>query len=109
MLNILVFCLCVCVFTPPFLLAPYRVPPIQNDVRFVLYSFFKNKSKPSSVTITASSPDGPLCVQLSVEDKFVSSGKMVHTLAARSLLKVCVSDRDSSLFSFSFILHFAID
>ena len=67
---------------------PYQIPPIFSGTRFIAYAFLKKGAQslpsPRTITITAQSPDGPLSLQLEIEEHI---GNLVQKLAARSLIR----------------------
>ena len=68
--------------------APFNVPPVFHLQHFLIYGMYpKNKKLPSSVKVTAQSPDGPLSVELPVDLSKLMKGKLIHTLAARTLIR----------------------
>uniref|UniRef100_A0A7S4NVN2 von Willebrand factor A domain-containing protein 5A n=1 Tax=Paramoeba aestuarina TaxID=180227 RepID=A0A7S4NVN2_9EUKA len=67
--------------------APFRVPPLFDSQHFVIYAMYSDNKPPSSVKITAESPDGPLTVELPVDVNKTIRGKLIHTLAARSMIR----------------------
>ena len=67
--------------------APYRVPPVFDSQHFVIYAMYSENKPPTSVKITAQSPDGPLVVELPVDPTKAIRGKLIHTLAARSMIR----------------------
>ena len=67
--------------------APFNIPPIFSGTRFIAYAFLrktKGAPAPRHITITAQSPDGPLSIELEVEEH---SGNLVQKLTARSLIR----------------------
>eukprot|EP00898_Chlorokybus_atmophyticus_P002678 jgi/Chlat1/3410/Chrsp23S03738 len=69
--------------------APFSVPPVFSNTRFLVYAFFKpGTALPSAVTITAQTPnDGPLVVTLPAEPNNTYRGNIVHRMAARALIR----------------------
>jgi hypothetical protein len=64
--------------------APSRIPPIYDGTRLLVYRLFKSQSGiPTGVKITAQTPDGPLSVEVPVDEKSYLNGNFVHQLAAR--------------------------
>jgi len=64
--------------------APYVLPSIFSNKKFICYAFLHPSVKMEKITLTADSPDGPLNVTLPVEQ---TSGGVVHRLAARTLIR----------------------
>ena len=67
--------------------APYRVPPVFDSQHFLIYAMYSENKPPSTVKITAQSPDGPLVVELPVDPAKAIRGKLIHTLAARAMIR----------------------
>ena len=68
--------------------APTRIPPIYDGTRLLVYRLFKPESlTPKCVTITAQTPDGPLAVEIPIDEKCFSAGNLVHQLAARKRIQ----------------------
>eukprot|EP00027_Filamoeba_sp_ATCC50430_P002059 CAMPEP_0168544036 /NCGR_PEP_ID=MMETSP0413-20121227/2210_1 /TAXON_ID=136452 /ORGANISM="Filamoeba nolandi, Strain NC-AS-23-1" /LENGTH=600 /DNA_ID=CAMNT_0008574039 /DNA_START=272 /DNA_END=2071 /DNA_ORIENTATION=+ len=67
--------------------APFEFPPLFSGRRVLIYALFASHiPMPQSVKVTAQSPDGPLSIELPL-DQFKYSGNQIHTLAARSLIR----------------------
>ena len=67
--------------------APARIPPIYDGTRLLVYRLFAADAIPKTVKITAQTPDGPLSVDLPVEEKSILAGNFVHQLAARKRIQ----------------------
>jgi len=67
--------------------APYVVPPVFDSHHFLIYAMYSENKPPSTVKITAQSPDGPLVVELPVDVSKTIHGKLIHTLAARAMIR----------------------
>jgi hypothetical protein len=67
--------------------APIRIPPIYDGTRLLVYRLFAADAVPKTVKITAQTPDGPLSVDLPVEEKSLLAGNFVHQLAARKRIQ----------------------
>ena len=93
--------------------APYVVPPVFDSQHFLIYGMFSENKPPSSVKISARSPDGPLEVELPVDGEKITTGKLLHTLAARAMIRDLeegtswMSERGFSNKSSQFDLFFA--
>ncbi|CAG8476693.1 11290_t:CDS:10 [Funneliformis mosseae] len=67
--------------------APYLIPPIYPDVRFVVYCILEKNIEPRRViTINATSQDGPVKLDISL-DPVTLQGLKIHRLAARKLIQ----------------------
>lgn len=64
--------------------APYNLPPIFSNKRFICYAYLHPSVNPEKITLTADSPDGPLDVTLPIER---TTGAVIHRLAARALIR----------------------
>jgi len=67
--------------------APFIIPPIFDRNHFRVYCIFTGDKLPTSVTVIAESPDGPLTVELPVNENNIIKGDLIHTLAARRLVR----------------------
>jgi len=69
--------------------APIKIPPIYDGSRLLVYRLFSptETEMPKSVTVKASTPDGPLSVELPIEKSSFLSGNFVHQLAARKRIQ----------------------
>ena len=67
--------------------APFEVPPIFDSQHFLIYAMYGDATLPATVIITAESPDGPLTVELPVDPSKKIVGKLIHTLAARAMIR----------------------
>jgi len=67
--------------------APHKIPPIYDQTHFRVYSIFKCETLPTKVVITAVSPDGVMNAELPVDNIKIIQGKLLHTLAARTLIR----------------------
>eukprot|EP00121_Abeoforma_whisleri_P016571 Awhi_evm1s15201 len=68
--------------------APYKTPPILSNTRFLSYLILRpDEPTPTKVTIKANTPDGPLEVELDIEEDNKIEGDMVHKMAARNLIR----------------------
>jgi len=67
--------------------APYLIPPIYPGVRFVVYCILEKNIEPRRViTINATSQDGPVKLDISL-DPVTLQGLKIHRLAARKLIQ----------------------
>ena len=67
--------------------APFVVPPVFDSHHFLIYALYSENKPPCTVKITAQSPDGPLVVELPVDPSKSIHGKLIHTLAARAMIR----------------------
>ena len=68
--------------------APAQIPPIYDGTRLLAFRLFKPDSGiPKSVKITAQTPDGPLSVEIPIDEKSLINGDFVHQLAARKRIQ----------------------
>ena len=69
--------------------APIKIRPIYDGSRLLVYRLFSatETEVPKSVTVTATTPDGPLSVELPIEKSSFISGNFVHQLAARKRIQ----------------------
>jgi hypothetical protein len=67
--------------------APYEVPPIFDSQHLLIYSVFGKNPLPSRIKITADSSNGPLAFDLPVDRAKKTSGKLIHTLASREMIR----------------------
>ena len=68
--------------------APFITPPVFDHERFVSYCLIgKGEDLPATVKISAKSPEGPLNVELPLCKEQIIKGKLIHTLAARTLIR----------------------
>ena len=68
--------------------APAQIPPIYDGTRLLVYKLFHPESGvPKSVKITALTPDGPLSVEIPIEEKSYLNGDFVHQMAARKRIQ----------------------
>ena len=69
--------------------APIRIQPIYDGSRLLVYHLFSDKEStiPTGVTVMATTPDGPLSVQLPIDKSCWLSGNFVHQLAARKRIQ----------------------
>ena len=67
--------------------APLHIPPIFNGHRLLIYHFFKTKEYPTSVKITASTSNGPLSMELKLDQACQIEGSFIHQLAARKKIQ----------------------
>jgi len=67
--------------------APHKIPPIYDQTHFRVYSIFKCETLPTKVVITAVSPDGVMNAELPIDSSKIIQGKLLHTLAARTLIR----------------------
>jgi hypothetical protein len=59
--------------------SPSKIPPIYDGTRLLVYRLFDaGKGVPKSVKITAQTPDGPLSVDIPVDEKSFLTGNFVH-------------------------------
>lgn len=77
---------------------PTVAPPVFNRERFVSFALFPagHTEVPTSVTISASTPDGPLDVELPITQEEVLSGDIAHRLAARVAICECEDSSNGS-------------
>ncbi|CAG8480689.1 14274_t:CDS:2 [Acaulospora colombiana] len=67
--------------------APHEIPQIYQGVRFLVYCMFAKGVEPSrTITLTATSQDGPMRLEIPV-DPVTLQGSKIHTLAARKLIQ----------------------
>ncbi len=66
---------------------PLILPPIYDGTRLLAYRLFDKKEKPTGVKISAVCPDGPLTVELALEEAGKIEGTFVHQLAARKRIQ----------------------
>eukprot|EP00042_Codosiga_hollandica_P058189 m.873868 g.873868 ORF g.873868 m.873868 type:complete len:910 (+) comp59792_c0_seq2:158-2887(+) len=67
---------------------PFRVPSILTGTRFLIFFLAKaDAPAPTAVTITARTPLGPLAVHLKANPSDYIQGELIHTLAARHLIR----------------------
>jgi hypothetical protein len=52
-----------------------------------VYALVPEITKRCEVTLSAQSPDGEVSYKLSLDPKHVIEGKLIHTLAAKALIK----------------------
>ncbi len=64
-------------------------PAVVSGSRFVLYCMLHpGSTPPTSVVVSAATPDGPLAVEIAVTpDSVLADGDVLHTLAARALIQ----------------------
>jgi len=68
--------------------APNQIPPIYDGTRLLAFRLFSPESGvPRSVKIEAQTPDGPLSVEIPVDEKSFLNGDFVHKLAARKRIQ----------------------
>ena len=53
----------------------------------MVYAFMDGENVPSSVTLKASSPDGPLTINVPLEQTNYEIGQTIHKLAAKKLIQ----------------------
>eukprot|EP00122_Pirum_gemmata_P006481 Pgem_evm1s5926 len=72
----------------PLMQTPYKARPIFTDTRFIAYLFLKPDDQiPSKVLIKAITPEGPLSVELDIEEENKFQGDLIHKMAARSMIR----------------------
>jgi uncharacterized protein YegL len=64
--------------------APFILPPVYSNKRFICYAYLHPSVNVDKITLTAESPDGPLDVILPIER---TTGLTIHRLAARALIR----------------------
>ncbi|KAF2964761.1 hypothetical protein GQX73_g8795 [Xylaria multiplex] len=72
---------------PPILQAPFRVPPLypfSRSTMFLLLDQSTYELTPESIIFRASSEDGPIELEIKVED--IGKGETIHQLAARKAI-----------------------
>ena len=68
--------------------APFHIPPIVTGTRFVLYCIAPLGHKtPTSATIRARTPLGPLAVKLEARHEDFIQGDVIHKMAARAVIR----------------------
>ena len=68
--------------------SPFHVPPIFDGSRFLVFALINaGCTAPTSVTIKAQTPDGPLAVRLDVGAKDRIEGRVIQSMAARALIR----------------------
>ncbi|RGB40839.1 von Willebrand factor type A domain-containing protein [Rhizophagus diaphanus] len=67
--------------------APYIIPPIYPGVRFIVYCILEKNIEPRKIiTLTATSQDGPMKLDVPL-DPVTLQGSKIHRLAARKLIQ----------------------
>ncbi|CAI2176312.1 14303_t:CDS:2 [Funneliformis geosporum] len=67
--------------------APYLIPPIYPGVRFIVYCILEKNIEPcQAITLNATSQDGPMKLDISL-DPVTLQGSKIHRLAARKLIQ----------------------
>ena len=68
--------------------APFQVPPILTDTRFLLFCIAPlGQATPTSATIRANTPAGPLAVRLAARPEDYIQGEVIHKMAARAAIR----------------------
>ena len=68
--------------------APHTLPPVFNGERFQVYCIIEaGQAVPTSIGITAETPDGPLEARADISEETRVEGLLVHRMAARALLR----------------------
>ena len=68
--------------------APYHIPSILTDTRFLVFCIAPAGSKtPTSATIKATTPLGPLAVHIGARPEDYIQGEVIHKMAARALIR----------------------
>ena len=75
---------------------PNEAPPIFDGSRLLVFRHFSALLKPQGVKITAETPDGPLTVDLDIEEctLLISTDNLVHKLAARRQIQELEENSD---------------
>ena len=68
--------------------APYHIPSTLTDTRILVFCLAPAGSKtPTSATIKATTPLGPLAVHIGARPEDYIQGEVVHKMAARALIR----------------------
>jgi len=67
---------------------PFCPPPVIDGMHFLVYAIYgKENELPPQVVILADSPTGPLRMEIPVEPERTITGNLLHTMAARSMIR----------------------